>query len=253
MNGSTNNINNNLYVPVSGDVDNYFEQRYILLRLKEQRIYTDEEVFQLPEIPEDHPHFREWVIRKQSCRQLISRLESKKDILNILEIGCGNGWLSYQLSRIPGSRVIGLDINMVELQQAARVFNTNSKLKFIYGDIRSGIISDLKFDAIVFAASIQYFPCMKEILNAAQAHLFHDGEIHITDTHLYKPGDVNDAVNRSKSYFNSVGFPEMSGYYYHHSITELDSYPCKILRNPTSVRNKLFAKNPFYWICIGKK
>lgn len=253
MNVSSFNITNNLYVPVSRNVDSYFEQRYILLRLKEQRIHTDEEVYHLPEISANHPHYREWMIRKQSCRQLIARLESKKDILNILEIGCGNGWLSYQLSRIPGSRVIGLDINMVELQQAARVFNTNSKLKFIYGDIRSGIINDLKFDIIVFAASIQYFPCVSEILNACLAQLYTGGEIHILDTHFYEPEEVPNAIERTKSYFDNMGFPEMSAYYYHHCITELESYPHKILRNPLSLKNKVFGRNPFYWISIGKK
>jgi len=253
MNISSFNIVNNLYVPVSRDVDNYFEQQYVLLRLKEQRIHTDEEVYHLPEISVEHPHSREWMIRKQSCRQLISRLESKKDILSILEVGCGNGWLSYQLSRIPGSRVIGLDINMVELQQAARVFNTNSKLKFIYGDIRSGIINDLKFDVIVFAASIQYFPNLKEILDVSFSQLYTGGEIHITDTHFYKPGEVDAAIGRTKSYFTKIGFPEMCRYYYHHCITELDSYQYKILRNPFSIRNKFFGRNPFFWISMKKK
>src|SRR5882724_10097085 len=248
MNISSFNIVNNLYVPVSRNVDNYFEQQYVLLRLKEQRIHSDEEVYQLPEISAEHPHFREWMIRKQSCRQLVARLESKKNILNILEVGCGNGWLSYQLSRIPGSRVIGLDINMVELQQAARVFNTNSKLKFIYGDIRSGIINDLKFDVIVFAASIQYFPNLKELLDVSLSQLYTGGEIQITDTHFYKQEEVDAAVGRSKSYFTKIGFPEMSRYYYHHCITELDSYPHKILRNPYSIRNKFFGRNPFFWI-----
>ncbi|MBS1597813.1 MAG: class I SAM-dependent methyltransferase [Bacteroidetes bacterium] len=253
MNTSPFNITNNLYVPVSRNMDNYFEQRYVLLRLKEQRIYTDEELYFLPNISAEHPHFREWLIRKQSCNQLIAKLEKKKDILNILEVGCGNGWMSHQLSRIPGSRVIGIDINMVELQQAARVFNTNSKLKFIYGDIRSGLINDLKFDVIIFAASIQYFPCLQEILDVSLSQLYSGGEIHIIDSHFYKPEEQDAASVRTKSYFGSMGFPEMSAYYYHHCITELDAYPYKVLRNPTSIKNKFFGRNPFYWISFEKK
>ena len=253
VNISSFNITNNLYIPVSRNVENDFEERYLLLRQKEQRIYTDEELYRLPHISARHVHSREWLIRKGSCRRLIDRLESKKGILSILEIGCGNGWLSHQLSRIPGSRVIGLDINLAELQQAARVFNTNSKLKFIYGDIRSGIISDLKFDVIVFAASIQYFSSMKEILDVALSHLYSDGEIHITDSPFYKPEAVDAAVERTKSYYMEMGYPEMSRYYYHHRITEFDGYHHKILRNPFSARNKFFGKNPFFWISVKKK
>ena len=243
----------NLYVPADLNIKNDFEQLYISLRRREQRIYTDKELFQLPDIAAGHPHFKEWLIRKQSCMELISHLELKKSILHILEIGCGNGWLSYELSRIPGSMVVGIDINLTELQQAARVFSNHSKLRFVCGDIRSAVLKDLKFNTIVFAASIQYFPDLQEILAVAFNQLYSGGEIHIIDSRFYKPAEVDAAAKRTIAYYLSLGFPEMANHYFHHCMTGLGGFSYKFLRNPDSLKLRLFGnKNPFYWICIKK-
>jgi ubiquinone/menaquinone biosynthesis C-methylase UbiE len=67
-------------------------------------------------------------------------------------VGC-----RHRLSSI-SRKITGLDINFTEIQQAARVFNGCQKIKFVYGDLRSGILYGRQFDIIVFAASIQYFP-----------------------------------------------------------------------------------------------
>ncbi len=114
-----------------------FEERYIALRRKENRIYSDKEVFQLPDIDVQHQHYKEWMIRKASVKKLINFLKKKNQSLKIMEIGCGNGWLSSQLSKIENSEVTGLDINLTELKQAERVFKNNHRLKFVYGEINA--------------------------------------------------------------------------------------------------------------------
>ncbi|HEX4850375.1 MAG TPA: class I SAM-dependent methyltransferase, partial [Puia sp.] len=242
-------IINNLYIPSESSPDDLFEVSYLLARQKEYRIYTDDEVRQLPYISKEHRHSEEWTIRKKSCDRLIRYLESKRNSLNILEVGCGNGWLAYQLSRMPGCKVIGLDINLAELRQAARVFDKNSKLKFVYGDIRAGILKDLKFDVIIFAASIQYFHSLSEILNVSLRQLNKEGEIHIIDSKLYKTNEVRAAKERSRLYYETLGLPHMAQYYYHHCINEIKPYHHRILRNPASIINKLFNHDPFFWIC----
>jgi 2-polyprenyl-3-methyl-5-hydroxy-6-metoxy-1,4-benzoquinol methylase len=82
----------------TGNPNQNFERLYIALREQEQRLYTDEQVRQLPDIDPSHLHYKEWKIRKHSAERLISYLNKKKRRLNILEIGCGNGWLSAQLA-----------------------------------------------------------------------------------------------------------------------------------------------------------
>ena len=125
-----------------------FEEQYIMVRQKENRLYTDEQVRWLPEIEPSHPHYKEWQIRRNSCKNLVQHLSSKKKELNILEVGCGNGWLCSQLSRIPGSNVAGIDINKTELGQAKRVFENIENLEFFNCEIMDELIRNEKFDAI---------------------------------------------------------------------------------------------------------
>jgi len=243
----------NLYVPGFTRPDYFFEKKYIGLRSKEKKIYTDDEVRLLPNCAPSHIHYKEWQFRKHSCKKLVTYLSNKKKPLQILEIGCGNGWISNQLSTIPRSRVLGLDINFTELQQAARVFNHCQKMKFMYGDIESGILSDRQFDIIVFAASIQYFRLPDEILDHCLHYLKPSGEIHIIDTTFYSLKAVSQAQERMIAYFNTMGFPEMSDYYFHHTLAQISQFNHTILYNPDSFWNR-FSKNriPFPWILIQK-
>ena len=133
---------------------NEFESVYVDLRIAEKRMYSDEEVVWLPEVDEQHIHKKEWDIRKSSCKRLTRYLTNKKRPLKILEVGCGNGWLSYQLSQIPYSDVTGLDINQTEIRQAERVFAGITNLRFIYGELDARSLQLEKFDVVVFAASI---------------------------------------------------------------------------------------------------
>jgi len=148
------------------------------------RGFTDEEVVQLPNLPKAHPQYKYWQLRKKSCQRLTHHFALREKACSILEVGCGNGWLSHHLSSIPGHRVLGLDKDLQVLQQAARVFRHQSNLKFMCGDFYSGIIQGLTFDAIIFSGSIQYFTSLKDVLTAALLQLKAEGEIHILDTPL---------------------------------------------------------------------
>jgi ubiquinone/menaquinone biosynthesis C-methylase UbiE len=238
---------------ISGD----FEKLYIQLRKKEGRVYTDEEVATLPEIAETHPHYSEWQIRKQSCQKLISYLQKKQSTasneqtLKILEVGCGNGWLSHHLAAIPGSKVIGTDINFTELRQAAKVFHNIPNLHFIYSHIESGVFEETQFDVIVFAASIQYFSSLTEIIRNSLRLLKPDGEIHIIDSHFYSLSELSAAKQRSILYYQAAGFPEMANWYFHHCLDDLEQYNYSILYDPGSLFNRFLRnKNPFPWILI---
>ena len=231
-------------------VQGQFEQQYISLRRKEGRLYSDEVVKQLPAIAQDHVLSKEWKMRSFSTEKLIAYLAEKNTPLNILEVGCGNGWLSNRLALLPHSKVVGTDINSTELEQAKRVFD-RTNLQFIHGDIRHGILKE-KFDVVVFAASLQYFPSFREIVNAALKQLVPGGEVHIIDTHLYRYYQLEQAEERTQRYFDKLGFPSMKDYYFHHSLEALDSYAFKIMFDPNSFSNKFFKRSPFYWIRIKK-
>lgn len=231
-----------------------FEQLYIGLRKKEGRVYSDDEVAHLPYIHSSHPHYKEWLIRKHSCKALLSYIKQKDTVLNILEVGCGNGWLSAQLAKNIDVEVTGLDINTKELEQAKKVFGRIAGLNFINGSLRSDHLKDKKFDMIILAASIQYFPSLKETITLTLEYLTLLGEIHIMDSHFYQQQELEAARQRTRAYYGELGFPEMAAHYHHHTFTELDTFQYKILHHPFSWKNKLsIKKNPFYWITIKNR
>jgi ubiquinone/menaquinone biosynthesis C-methylase UbiE len=173
----------------------------------------------LPRLSKTHPHYREWTGRITSASRLIRYLAKNKKAAHILEIGCGNGWLSHQLSSVPGSRVVGLDPNLNELRQAARVFRHQSNLKFIYGDFYSDVLQDLSFDIIVMAESVHQFPFLPLIIADVLPHLRARGELHLLDSCLYGPA--------------------------------LQDFPHRYLYDPRSLWNRIVRKGTgMPWVCI---
>ena len=145
----------------------------------------------------------------------------------------------------------GIDINFTELQQAARVFNADPHLKFIYGDIASGALRNLKFDIIVFGASVQYFRSLRKTLTTCLHHINPTGEIHIIDTRLYKTIDIEPAKRRTSAYYNALGYPEMGEYYFHHDIKELRAFRHTVKYNPLSPMMRFTRDpHPFHWVCV---
>ena len=228
-----------------------FETLYTQLREKEGRVYADEQVALLPDISTSHPHFKEWLIRKESSQKLLRWLRKKSKPIDILEIGCGNGWLSHQLATIPSSMVIGTDINFSEIQQAARVFQDISNLHFIYTCTQPEVFKENRFDVVIFAAAIQYFESFHDTIQKALAWLRDDGQIHILDSPFYSGSELLAAKQRSRDYYESNGFPGMAGYYFHHCFDELKKFNYRTLYEPGRLMTRFAGnKNPFPWIVI---
>jgi SAM-dependent methyltransferase len=231
--------------------DESFQDIYLGLRNAEKRLYSDAEVLQLPKIAAGHLHYNEWRIRRASCGRLISYLKKKKKWLRILEIGCGNGWLCHQLAENLKAEVTGMDMNLLELNQAARLFSHLPDLNFIYGDASVASFGDQKFDVIIFAASIQYFSSLPDIFQKCLGLLPAKGEIHIMDSRFYHASELKPARERSANYFRKIGFEQMDGLYHHHSFAELEGFPYKILFDPASLLNGWTGrKTPFHWLLI---
>ena len=193
------------------------EQLYISVRDCEGRIYTDEELLHLPEISGNHKYYLEWEYRKKSFLRLKNHLNGKfkGERLNVLDIGCGNGWMSNQLNKA-GHNVTGLDVNMVELEQAGRVFGSKSSLRWVYGDILDPSIPLERYDVIILAASCQYFPNLSALTERLKGLLNKGGEVHLIDSMFYTEKELIAAKQRSVAYYTGVGYPQMSKYYHHH-------------------------------------
>jgi len=232
-------------------LDALFEKKYIITRSLENRLYSDEEVVKLPQIATHHTHYKEWQSRRRSARRLVRYLKAKRRPLEVLEIGCGNGWLCHQVAEIPDTQVTGLDINFTELQQAARVFNDDPNLTFIHGDLRSPGLGGQQFDVILFAATVEYFPSLKKIIHRTLMYLKPGGEVHILDSRLYKLSEIAAARMRTLAYYTSLGYPEMADYYFHHSSRDLRPFHHVLLYNPHSLAARLLGSgDDLPWIRI---
>lgn len=244
-------IVNGVYHPVHRRIPQQFEARYLAARTREGRVYDDATVRQLPNVPPGHMLEQEWALRKESALRLLKYC-SKKQPPTILEIGCGNGWLSHLLAGADKSAVIGMDVNLQELEQAARVFQ-REHLYFLLDEITAPEFAAERFNMIVFAASIQYFPSLKNIITLAMSKLQPGGELHILDTHFYPQENIAAAQQRSLDYYTSLGVPEMAASYFHHSLEDLQVFPHQLLYNPKNPLNRLKGyRSPFPWIRLRK-
>ncbi len=227
-----------------------FSNYYLSVRNKEKRILDDDEVFILPKAKRNNPNYKEWSLREKSAKKFINYIKDEKPS-NILEIGCGNGWFSNVIaSQMPKSNVYGLDINSEELEQANRVFKQKN-LQFIYADIfeLDKEAFPCRFNIIVLNASIQYFENIEALLLKLKAFTTKDSEVHIMDTFFYNSTDINAAIKRTERYYEQIGNPEMSAYYYHHLYSDVKGF--KILYQPSnSILHKILRikDSPFLWI-----
>ncbi len=232
-----------------------FEKNYIEIRKKEGLFFTDEQVRRLPEVAEHDPHFDKWTIRKKTTNNLIAYLKNKSSFKTILDLGCGNGWMTAALAQNIPAEIHGWDVNQTELDQAQRIFNT-SNLHFKYQDVfDKNIIT--RFDCIVVCSAIQYFSDFDKITGRLLALLNKNGEIHILDSPFYKENEIAKAKKRTVDYYTKLGHPEMAQYYFHHTIDSIKNFSHKILYHPNTWQNKLIrklgkARSPFPWICIYK-
>ena len=242
-------VNSSIETKHDEAVDEVFGNLYIDVRSQEKRVLTDCQVMFLPDIDPTHIHYKEWQVRKRSAKRLMSYLKEKNKPLNILEVGCGNGWLSSILSTIKGSKITGIDINEPEIMQAKRLFK-NEGLDFICAGFDQEMFAAQKFDVILFAASIQYFSSLKGVLENALSCLGENGEIHIIDTNFYNPDQAEGAARRTENYFTEMGYAEMAAYYFHHTVDDLRQFNYRVLFNPHGLINKIGKKDPFYWVTV---
>jgi ubiquinone/menaquinone biosynthesis C-methylase UbiE len=227
---------------------------YLRLRKKEGRLYSDEVVARLPDFPRGHPLTDEWHARSASASRLTRSLTRQPKHLHILDLGCGNGWLSSLISK-SGHFVTGTDVNRLELRQASRVFSSNPRLSFVEAEADFLPFKAKTFDLILLASVIQYFSDLPALLRLLSGHLEPRGEIHILDSSLYADEELSDAAQRSRDYFSSLGFPEMAEHYFHHRFSSFGEFDYKFLYQPKAfwLRARRFLgqiDSPFPWIVV---
>ncbi|MCC4587791.1 class I SAM-dependent methyltransferase [Xanthomonas melonis] len=236
-----------------------FEQRYLEVRRKEGRLYTDAQVRRLPHPGGSLGASLEWRVRALSSAMLVQHLRARGGEGAILELGCGNGWLSQLLAQSLQRDVCGIDVNRTELTQAARVFGHEQRLSFVAADIQTLVLPRAVFDVVVLPACIQYFADPAALVARLLAQLRDGGELHIIDSPLYADRQRAEAsAARSLRYFTDLGVPDLAGQYHQHTYAMFERFAVRWLfdpRRPGARLRRLFKlRQPhFPWLCIRKQ
>lgn len=233
---------------ILSEINNEFSDKYLAIRKKENRVLTDDEVKILPLTNSKNSNYKEWKVRKKTADRFIKYLQAKDNKLTILDIGCGNGWFSHKMSQLKHN-ILGLDVNLEELEQANRVFK-NEFLQFVYADIFDLKKQFLhKFDIITLNASVQYFSNFDSLKKTLIQFLKSNGEIHILDSPFYYSNEIPSAKQRTLDYYTKIGFPEMAKYYFHHVKEKIKDFD--VLYQPKSSLYKIILRqndSPFMWV-----
>lgn len=227
-----------------------FEDGYVEIRRKEGRILEEKEINLLPNLPWKHRYHGEWKLRKDSLNRFLAYVGKRKIEGAVLDLGCGNGWFTNQMSQTKAPLVLGMDVNIHELNQANAIFR-NERLKFCYGDIFDRPFQLESFRLITLNASVQYFSSFSGLINELLSLLEPSGEIHIIDSPFYKPSQVAFARQRTEEYYGHLGMREFSKNYFHRSWPELEEFDYQVKYMP-GLRSRLLNNSPFPWIIINK-
>lgn len=228
------------------------EQLYLEVRRREGRVPTDEALLQLPRVKTPAALAKEWRWRKRSLERLDIYLKKQygQQPIRLLDLGCGNGWMSNILASQPEREVWATDLNEMELLQGSRVFQKEN-LRFVYADVFRNTLPEQYFDVIVLAASVQYFPDLKQLLAVLRTLLKSKGSIHILDAHFYPDEKARIAAQqRTLAYYQQAGVPKMASFYYHHLWEEARTEGAKNLneRADISLLQRFGFFGPFPWL-----
>jgi hypothetical protein len=71
------------------------------------------------------------------------------------------------------------------------------------------------------------------------------------DSFFYDQKELEAARQRGREYYLSIGFPEMTDYYFHHLLDDMNQFNRTVRQPANSLFKKLFfRKNIFPWFCI---
>ncbi len=181
-----------------------FFAEYARHRSAEGRGYCGDELLSLPYL-KNAPFARQWQVRARTYEALVAEVITPMELasrpLEILDLGAGNGWLSYRLARL-GHRATALDIRDDEVDGlgAAREFLRREPGVFscIVAQFENIPVPDGFFDIAVFNASLHYARDLAQVLAEARRVVRPGGVLAIMDSPFYLREDDGDAMVAEK-------------------------------------------------------
>ncbi len=146
----------------------------------------------------------QWEIRSGSYKyfekRILSPLEKGK-ILDILDLGAGNGWMSYRLW-LRKQRPVAVDILSDDFDGlgAARHYHEplGSEFPLFEAEFDRLPFADAQFDLAIYNSSIHYSTNYHRTLKEARRCLRQSGRIVILDSPYYKHRDHGERMRRER-------------------------------------------------------
>lgn len=158
----------------------------------------------------------QWNIRAQTYRyierEILPEMSQTHSGLDILDLGAGNGWLSYRLALV-GHRPVAVDLLINDTDGLGAASHYLQKLERLFPRFQAELDSlpfeNAQFDCVIFNASFHYSENYSKTLAEAIRCLRKDGAIVIADTPWYsKEESGRQMLRERRSLFQQqFGFP----------------------------------------------
>jgi SAM-dependent methyltransferase len=170
-----------------------FAKDYAAHRETEGRGYAGDELFALPYV-QSGPLARQWAVRARSFDAFHLRLIRPMAAtlgrpLRLLDLGAGNGWLSYRIAR-EGHCAVALDIrdDGIDGLGASQPFlqRAGGRMQIAIAAFGQIPAQDASFDVAVFNASLHYATDLAAVLTEAARVVRPGGQLAILDSPFYR-------------------------------------------------------------------
>ncbi len=190
-----------------------FIQDYEAIRLAEGRGSADPAYYrELPFQDLTGRFSADWKIRSKSYKALLHSLiipleKKNKQPLKILDLGAGNGWLSYRLSR-RGHWCAALDLQTNVVDGLGAYRNYDLSFLTLQADFHNLPFVENQMDLVIFNASFHYSINYTASLCESLRVLRPKGQVVILDTPIYRDARSGDEMvrEREKNFCMSYGF-----------------------------------------------
>ena len=204
--------------------ERYFErfvQEYQIVRAKEGRGSHDPEYyFALPYRDITGNNQSQWTIRARTFqyleRKVLPFLEATHPgNMDVMDLGAGNGWLSYRLA-LCGHRPVAIDLLTNNTDGLGAAVHYQQELPVMFPRFQAELdhlpFADNQFDCAIFNASFHYSENYEQTLGETIRCLRPGGTVIITDSPWYRHDESGRRMleERRNAFIAKFGFPSDS-------------------------------------------
>lgn len=192
-----------------------FRVEYGAHRASEGRALDAQSMLALPYLTTG-PHAKQWAVRARTFDAFMSLVlaplaHARGTALRVLDLGAGNGWLSWRAA-LAGHDAVAIDIrdDDVDGLRAARSYleTAGSGFHRVAASFEALPVADESFDVVVFNASLHYALDLDVAMAEARRVARDGGRIAILDSPFYARDAEGEAMVAEKRRSASLRFGE---------------------------------------------